>query len=120
MNKPTYVMLPTYQDSPGFPYKYVCSFSPMLRTVVQALGANLQPSVEAVVKDFEESPELCASLKVYHPEGRIMRQVDLRDDNERILAKCFLWWDWHNKHWVVMMEGDEVYWEKGQINAAAN
>lgn len=121
MKKPVYKMLPAYKESENFPYPYVCTLSPIFRMAVKLTGADLRPHAEAIVRDFEESKELCDSLKVYQPVVRIIRQVDLKDDNGNILAKCFMWWDCHNEHWVVMMEGsDEQYWEKNQVNEGMN
>ena len=115
-------MTPEFKESnPEFPYRYNCSFSPIFRTFVNLLGADMRPAVESVIMDFEANEELCKSLKVYQPHDMIMRGVDLKDDYGKILAKCFVWWDWTNKSWVVFMEGaEENYWEKGQIDVAAN
>lgn len=108
MNPPIYLHSSEFKGgsfTPDFPYPYACSFSPLMRKAVALIKADFRQQAELLVKQFEESPELCASLKVFHPEGKIMRQVDLKDAGGNILIKAFLWWDWHNKHWVVFMEG---------------
>jgi len=123
MKKPIVIWLePPKTD---FPYPFVCSLSPPLRIV-----ANTSPRIKNLIREqckgavkyFEESKELCLSLKVPQPHGRIMRQFDLKTNADGpIVLKFFMSWDGYNDRWFVFVEGpNEEYWEDGQIDWELN
>lgn len=94
--------------------EYVCALSKRVRAGVALMGTNLRPLVEQMVDQFEESEELCRSLKV---PGNPMRQVDLRPSpgHPTILLKVFM--SWRDDKWMVMIEGsDETVFENGEKN----
>ena len=79
----------------------------------------------SIVRYFEESPELCASLKttnVVPQEGRVMRQMDIRNGADGpVVLKFFLSWEFDNDRWLVLVEmPPETYWEQNQVNPATN
>jgi hypothetical protein len=110
-------------------HPYVCSFSPSLRETINKAKEGFPNIIDAIkfqidslVEFFAKSKELCDSLKVYSPEARIMRQVDLRfNENDPVFLKCFVSWDWDNKCWMVFCEdGEDNHWEKGVVKEGSN
>jgi hypothetical protein len=118
-------------SDPNFPYPYACSATPDLRealAVMEKQWPNMHiwqkigMQIEGLVRHFEESTELCNSLKVYSPECRVMRQVDLRLwEGGPIFLKTFVHWDWDNKRCIVFIEAEqETYWEEHQVSEEEN
>ncbi len=94
--------------------QYSAALSKKVRAGVSFMGTNLRPLVEQLVDQFEQSEELCKSLKV---PGYPMRQVDLRPEpgHPTILLKVFM--SWRDDRWLVMIEGaDETVFENGEQN----
>lgn len=44
--------------------------------------------------------------------ARALRQVDLKDDDQKIIAKSFTFWNYDSNCWHVLLEGpQETHWE---------
>jgi len=126
--KPVSIWLEEPRVDFDFPCQFCCSFSPLLRKVcvtVPQIKEFIREQCVSIVRYFEESPELCASLKttnVVPQEGRVMRQMDIRNGADGpVVLKFFLSWEFDNDRWLVLVEmPPETYWEQNQVNPATN
>ena len=110
-----------------FPYQFCCSFSPLLRRICDVfpqVKEFIREQCYSTVRYFEESAELCASLKtnILPQEGRLMRQFDIKKTaNGPAFLKFFMSWQVADERWLVLVElAEETFWEKNQINPAVN
>jgi hypothetical protein len=123
-----------FQTGPGdetFGISFACLVSPQLGSAIKFYEENypergamkiIRQQVEGLVRYFEQSTELCSSLKAFCPHGKLARQVDLRmGEGGSILFRCFMHWSFEEKRWHCCLEGaDENFWEQRQINQIIN
>jgi hypothetical protein len=100
---------------------YVCSYSKNLRHAIDVypeVKDTIRRHVESLVNYVIADKEIADSLKVKSPGGRILRQMDIRrDDDNSIILKTFIHWNWDVNVWHVLVEGpDETCFEKGEMN----
>lgn len=107
-----------------FPYPYICTYSPIMRLVMQTAGkpyeAGVQRCVEDTIRDVVENhPDVAMSLKFAE---NAQRQIDIRKEpGSPVILKVFIGFSKKLNVWRVWLEGaDEQHWEKGQIHVDAN
>jgi len=106
-----YAFSSNFQLATDFPIRYMASLSPLLRLATQVISVNnLREAVQGVVADIDSRADVVESLKA---DAAAMRQVDIKNDDEMVIFKCFVGWDEGEKWYIVFVEGgNENHWEK--------
>ena len=112
------------KHDPNFNIQFVCSFSENLRNatkLVDSAAPGITQKIESLVKglvvEFDSDVALKDSLQNDRRArlGRVMRQVDLRTEDEDMIFKAFVSWNYDLGMWHVMLEfPNETYWEGDQ------
>ena len=102
--------------------KFVASLSDTLRIMVAYMPQTreqLAQLANSVAFEIASRPDIVESLKSGIIPGTVrpMRQLDIKDDDQKIQFKTFTLWDADRGCLCVLMEGgEEMYWEdKNQV-----
>lgn len=103
---------------------FVVSLTKSLRMLASLGGEKAKEKIETIGRnlahDFESDPALKESLQNDPralPNDRVMRQVDIKEEDNSLLFKAFVSWNKELNCWHIFLElPGETVWEDGGTN----
>ena len=103
-------------DGKSFQYPYIATLSPTLKLGFEIVSPSSRSKmvkiVEGAVEGIMQTEGVADSLIKGSSLIKSVRQIDIKNDDQKVMFKTFISWDKDQNCWQVFVEGaNETYFE---------